>query len=753
MGSIMTSNATPNSAEAALKGPGFADVLSMSLSNAIPSVDVSSPSRIPSHLLPNSEISANRRDNIPNESVRQIQVPQTAVTETPLSPKKSTKRQENASSGNSVIGNALKGFHSSDSLDSLQPSSVDNSVFLNLPPKNADISADVPKPRTSSSEQIQNLQGIAEDNLETDRSLETPLAQREVSGALSSFHANASSTNIASTAQHSLPIGPEPDKGSGKYENRSLPPTNLSQPNSTNRIVSVAAPTGDIQAPELQTHPLGQPTTPPPQPDPQVDGANSARTQSATHSAPLPAMFVATSNVPPNAEHSPRSNALSSDDQNRNGIGASKELASGTSNQNLSSSEMKMVLLAPSVAGASLAGTKPTDRQPVQVLESMTTVSITAPTTPLALTEISVESGAIAEMPANPSFKIEAPTNIKKPSLPDLFGSLENKLPYPKMDLATLSSDEGSRNDKGKNTANSTASSAPIAEATTPVIPLSEAVSAEAPKAASFPELLNSTKALDSNPKTDPAPLSTDERTRKDAGKTLASRALTSTAEGPSETPQASAVKTVNADALKLGLTAVANPAQAAGTDVSSQTAGKLADGPKTVNHRADPSGKDGSQNGGIDSSNVGDRQADSIQSSQLTFQIGKSGVKIAMQGEQFGGVELHAKVMGDRVSASITVDHHETHALLSSDLPVLQQILSERQLRVSEIILLHNSLASSNPSDGGPAAKREDASPRHANAPSGSRGTGSSIPSSAANGQAVENAIFDSRGRLSVRA
>jgi hypothetical protein len=279
-------------------------------------------------------------------------------------------------------------------------------------------------------------------------------------------------------------------------------------------------------------------------------------------------------------------------------------------------------------------------------------------------------------------------------------------------------------------------------------------VNGEAPNAANLPDAFDSIETRDPNPKADRAALSGVENSRKDAGKTPENHTSNSAADVQTGSPQISSSVTVSADALQLGAAVAASATQVAGADPSAPTSGKSPAGEvKTPTHGADPSVKDGSQKAGAEISNGGNQQATSIPSAQLNSQIGKSGVKIALQSEQFGAVELHTKVTGDQVSASITVDHRETHALLSNDLPALQQILNERQLRVSEIILLHNTLSSSTSSDGDPAAKREGASPQQANASSGNGGGGSAIPASASNGRTGVDAIFDSRGRLSVRA
>jgi len=81
---------------------------------------------------------------------------------------------------------------------------------------------------------------------------------------------------------------------------------------------------------------------------------------------------------------------------------------------------------------------------------------------------------------------------------------------------------------------------------------------------------------------------------------------------------------------------------------------------------------------------------------------------------------------------------------------------LNDRQLRVSEILLLHNSLSSGGASDDGPNAQREENSGRQSSAFSsagGGAGEGKPLADHAANGKTGSTGIFDSRGRLSVRA
>ena len=112
----------------------------------------------------------------------------------------------------------------------------------------------------------------------------------------------------------------------------------------------------------------------------------------------------------------------------------------------------------------------------------------------------------------------------------------------------------------------------------------------------------------------------------------------------------------------------------------------------------------------------------------------------------------------GEIFSASITVERHDAHALLSGDMPALHQALNDRQLRVSEILLLHHSLSSTGAADEGAARDRDDRSPREP-ADSGISGSanafekGTPLAGAGLNTHASAGGIFDSRGRLSVRA
>jgi hypothetical protein len=255
--------------------------------------------------------------------------------------------------------------------------------------------------------------------------------------------------------------------------------------------------------------------------------------------------------------------------------------------------------------------------------------------------------------------------------------------------------------------------------------------------------------------KSDDASTSAGDDSQKDAGKNSTNHAFTSAATRPAESDTISSSGTVSAEPPKLELSATVQPTPGTTTDAPSTLTGKpvLSDG-ATLIHVAEPLGKSGHPSEAAGSPNANDSQHTTVTpSARLTSQISNSDVKIALQGEQIGSVELRAKVTGDQVSASITVERHDTHALLSGDLSALNQGLNERQLRVSEIILLHDSLLSGGSRDGDSPAKREEGSGPQTGSQSANSGEESSLAAAASDGRAGAIPIFNSKGRLSVRA
>ncbi len=243
---------------------------------------------------------------------------------------------------------------------------------------------------------------------------------------------------------------------------------------------------------------------------------------------------------------------------------------------------------------------------------------------------------------------------------------------------------------------------------------------------------------------------------QKEGGKNTADHASNSAPDHRQGNSTNSLPETRNGEHRKLELAAPASATQGIAANGPSMPAGKAVSGNEnSTDNLAAPIPKGGNPGDTVTSPNGDDQQHPTlIQSAHLVSEASKSDVRIALQGEQMGLVELHAKMTGDQVSASITVEHHDTHALLSADLPALHQLLNEHQLRVREIILFHDSLSSGNsPHDDREPAKHEQALARQTNSSSGTGDEGPAAAIREPEAQSGTNRIFDSRGRLSVRA
>ena len=140
-----------------------------------------------------------------------------------------------------------------------------------------------------------------------------------------------------------------------------------------------------------------------------------------------------------------------------------------------------------------------------------------------------------------------------------------------------------------------------------------------------------------------------------------------------------------------------------------------------------------------------------SVSDAQLTNAAGQSEMRIALQTDKLGAIELHTRVSGDQVGAAIIVEKRDAHAALAVELPALQQALSDRQLRVDQVALTQGSLGSTTGDAG-------------ANAQQNQRGMAQPPPSTpfwnetrslttAAWFVPEQIGIFNSHGRLSVQA
>jgi Flagellar hook-length control protein FliK len=139
------------------------------------------------------------------------------------------------------------------------------------------------------------------------------------------------------------------------------------------------------------------------------------------------------------------------------------------------------------------------------------------------------------------------------------------------------------------------------------------------------------------------------------------------------------------------------------------------------------------------------------VNAAQLTEIASHSEMRVAMDTDKLGAIELRAHLVGNEVAAAITVERREAHAVLAVELPALQHALSEKQLRIEQVTLLHGSFNATAGDSGASARQHPRWAPRsHSNAWAPNAATLSSMTASGASENSV---IFDSHGRLSVHA
>jgi hypothetical protein len=127
--------------------------------------------------------------------------------------------------------------------------------------------------------------------------------------------------------------------------------------------------------------------------------------------------------------------------------------------------------------------------------------------------------------------------------------------------------------------------------------------------------------------------------------------------------------------------------------------------------------------------------------------------LRVTLQTEKFGNVELHAHIAGDELGAAITVERKDAHSLLVAELPALQHALSEKQLRIDNLSLLQGSTTSN------PENEKQSEQQNHRDGMSTAQKSRlalcspENISNTNLNAVALSSGIFDLRGRLSVHA
>jgi hypothetical protein len=142
------------------------------------------------------------------------------------------------------------------------------------------------------------------------------------------------------------------------------------------------------------------------------------------------------------------------------------------------------------------------------------------------------------------------------------------------------------------------------------------------------------------------------------------------------------------------------------------------------------------------------------VSDAQLTTAAGQSEMRIAMQTENLGAIELHARITGDQVGAAIIVEKHDAHAALAVELPALQQALSDKQLRVDQVALTQGSLSSTAGDTGANTQHNQRGTPQPLQTPQSNSFWNESRAITTATWFVPEQTgIFTAQGRLSVQA
>jgi flagellar hook-length control protein FliK len=225
------------------------------------------------------------------------------------------------------------------------------------------------------------------------------------------------------------------------------------------------------------------------------------------------------------------------------------------------------------------------------------------------------------------------------------------------------------------------------------------------------------------------------------SGKSSAS----SQANAPSNTAGA------NASATGLASQAQANsfPAalsQAVQTAASGASAGRAQGAPQ--------SGDSGQASGGdkiataMDTVTTGPGAA--VSAASLAQNQGRAEMRVALDTDSMGAVQLHAVLDSGQIGASIAVVSHEAHTLLNNDLPALQQALADQNVRLDHLTVVNAPMSSGAGAGNGWNFKSGDF-----NQPRNQAASWQPSPAvaAAATSASSEPATESVRGRLSVRA
>jgi flagellar hook-length control protein FliK len=83
------------------------------------------------------------------------------------------------------------------------------------------------------------------------------------------------------------------------------------------------------------------------------------------------------------------------------------------------------------------------------------------------------------------------------------------------------------------------------------------------------------------------------------------------------------------------------------------------------------------------------------VNAAHITVQPVQTEIRIELQAESLGGVELRAHIAGDQIGASISVEHHDAQVALTTDLPSLHNALAEKNLRLESFTVSQGTFSS----------------------------------------------------------
>jgi flagellar hook-length control protein FliK len=89
------------------------------------------------------------------------------------------------------------------------------------------------------------------------------------------------------------------------------------------------------------------------------------------------------------------------------------------------------------------------------------------------------------------------------------------------------------------------------------------------------------------------------------------------------------------------------------------------------------------------------------VSAAHILNQSGQTEIRIEMQADSLGGVELRAHIAGDQIGASIAVEHHDAQMALAMDLPALHSALAEKNLRLESLTVSQGHFSSLNSDPG----------------------------------------------------